>query len=122
MLSYAQRCAGTRGVSCLKPASFSRSSRAVHVRASADAKFDGYTPHVAAFFPGQGAQSVGMAKELVAEVPKAKEMFDKAKEILGYDLLQVRQQHTRATPGVGGLLPSAPGRSRHAMHPMPNAC
>ena len=31
-----------------------------------------------------------MAKELVAEVPKAKEMFDKAKEILGYDLLQVR--------------------------------
>lgn len=40
-------------------------------------------------FPGQGAQSVGMAVELVEEVPKAKELFDKASEILGYDLLDV---------------------------------
>ncbi len=31
-----------------------------------------------------------MAKDLVAEVPKAKELFDKASEILGYDLLKVR--------------------------------
>jgi [acyl-carrier-protein] S-malonyltransferase len=30
-----------------------------------------------------------MAKDLVAEVPAAKAMFDKASEILGYDLLQV---------------------------------
>ena len=59
------------------------------VRASADAKFDAYKPTVAAFFPGQGAQTVGMAKDLVAEVPKAKELFDKASEILGYDLLKV---------------------------------
>lgn len=32
---------------------------------------------------------VGMAKDLVAEVPAAKALFDKASEILGYDLLQV---------------------------------
>lgn len=38
------------------------------------------------FFPGQGAQSVGMCKELV-EVPKAKEMFETASDIVGYDLL-----------------------------------
>lgn len=40
-------------------------------------------------FPGQGAQTVGMAAELCAEVPAAKQLFDTASEILGYDLLQV---------------------------------
>ena len=42
-----------------------------------------------AFFPGQGAQTVGMSKDLVANVPAAKELFDKASAILGYDLLKV---------------------------------
>lgn len=40
-------------------------------------------------FPGQGAQSVGMAAELTAEVPAAKELFDRAAEQLGYDLLKL---------------------------------
>jgi [acyl-carrier-protein] S-malonyltransferase len=40
-------------------------------------------------FPGQGAQYVGMAGKLVAEVPKAKEMFQQASEVLGYDLLKL---------------------------------
>jgi [acyl-carrier-protein] S-malonyltransferase len=39
-------------------------------------------------FPGQGAQTVGMAKSLTAEVPSAKKLFDDASGILGYDLLQ----------------------------------
>ena len=39
-----------------------------------DTKFDGYTPKVAFFFPGQGAQTVGMAKDVVNDVPKAKEL------------------------------------------------
>jgi len=39
-------------------------------------------------FPGQGAQRVGMAKG-VAEHPKGKKLFEKAKEILGYDLLNI---------------------------------
>ncbi len=47
-------------------------------------------PTVAALFPGQGAQSVGMAKDLAASVPAAKALFDKASDILGYDLLKVR--------------------------------
>ena len=41
------------------------------------------------FFPGQGAQSVGMAGELCEECPAAKALFDEASEILGYDLLDV---------------------------------
>jgi [acyl-carrier-protein] S-malonyltransferase len=38
-------------------------------------------------FPGQGAQSVGMAGALCADLPEAKSLFDKASTILGYDLL-----------------------------------
>jgi len=40
----------------------------------------------ALLFPGQGAQHVGMGKRLIADYPKAKELFDQANEILGYDL------------------------------------
>lgn len=40
-------------------------------------------------FPGQGAQFVGMGKELYAELPSAKALFDKASEILGFDLKTV---------------------------------
>lgn len=39
-------------------------------------------------FPGQGAQTVGMAKAVCNELPAAKALFDKASEILGYDLLE----------------------------------
>lgn len=38
-------------------------------------------------FPGQGAQSVGMAAELCAEFPQARDRFAEASQILGYDLL-----------------------------------
>ncbi|QDU54662.1 ACP S-malonyltransferase [Aeoliella mucimassa] len=40
-------------------------------------------------FPGQGAQTVGMAAELCNEFAPARERFDQAKEILGYDLLDI---------------------------------
>lgn len=40
-------------------------------------------------FPGQGAQKVGMGKGLDAAFPEVKEMFAKAKDILGYDLLKL---------------------------------
>lgn len=59
-------------------------SAAVRRRASAGS--DGFSYKKAFFFPGQGAQSVGMCKDLV-EVPKAKEMFETASDIVGYDLL-----------------------------------
>jgi [acyl-carrier-protein] S-malonyltransferase len=40
-------------------------------------------------FPGQGAQTVGMGRQLVETTPAAKQVFERAAAILGYDLLQV---------------------------------
>lgn len=40
-------------------------------------------------FPGQGAQFVGMGKDLYEINPKAKELFDKANEILGYRITDI---------------------------------
>ncbi len=40
-------------------------------------------------FPGQGAQTVGMGRDLAANLPAAKALFDYASAILGYDLLEV---------------------------------
>jgi 3-oxoacyl-(acyl-carrier-protein) reductase/malonyl CoA-acyl carrier protein transacylase len=37
-------------------------------------------------FAGQGAQSVGMGRDLAAAWPECKALFDKANEVLGYDL------------------------------------
>jgi [acyl-carrier-protein] S-malonyltransferase len=41
---------------------------------------------IAFLFPGQGAQSVGMAKQLCETVPAARKLFDEAAQVLGYDL------------------------------------
>lgn len=40
-------------------------------------------------FPGQGAQHVGMGRQLVEQYPNARRLFDQAGEILGYDLAQI---------------------------------
>lgn len=44
---------------------------------------------IAFLFPGQGAQHIGMGAEATAELPAAKELFDRASEQLGYDLLNL---------------------------------
>ena len=40
-------------------------------------------------FPGQGAQFVGMGKDLYESNAKAKELFDKANEVLGYSITDI---------------------------------
>jgi [acyl-carrier-protein] S-malonyltransferase len=40
-------------------------------------------------FPGQGAQYVGMGRDLCAALPAARRLFDEASALLGYDLLDV---------------------------------
>lgn len=46
-------------------------------------------PSLAFLFPGQGAQAVGMAKDLCTQLPAARELFDRAQSVLGYDLLSL---------------------------------
>ena len=45
-------------------------------------------------FPGQGAQFVGMGKDLYESNLKAKELFDKANEILGYRITDIMFEGT----------------------------
>jgi [acyl-carrier-protein] S-malonyltransferase len=40
-------------------------------------------------FPGQGAQVVGMGKQIAQDLPAARALYDRAAEILGYDLADV---------------------------------
>ena len=40
-------------------------------------------------FPGQGAQTVGMGKVLCETLPAARQLFDEANTLLGYDLAAV---------------------------------
>ncbi|KAL8147991.1 hypothetical protein AgCh_005355 [Apium graveolens] len=71
---------------CLKPCkTFSKSRVFMSVN---DGLFHDYKPTSAFFFPGQGAQAVGMGME-AQKVPAAAELFTKASEILGFDLLDV---------------------------------
>lgn len=40
-------------------------------------------------FPGQGSQFLGMAKDLYESNPAAREMFDRANEILGFNITEI---------------------------------
>lgn len=40
-------------------------------------------------FPGQGAQAIGMGKQLAETLPAARALFDQANQILGYDLAKI---------------------------------
>jgi [acyl-carrier-protein] S-malonyltransferase len=44
---------------------------------------------IAFLFPGQGAQHVGMGRQLAESLPAARALFDRAGDILGYDLAKL---------------------------------
>lgn len=46
-------------------------------------------PQIAFLFPGQGAQHVGMGSDFIDAAPRARQRFDDAAKILGYDLAQL---------------------------------
>ena len=43
----------------------------------------------AVLFPGQGSQSVGMGRDFYDTIPECKALFDKANEVLGYDIADI---------------------------------
>lgn len=45
--------------------------------------------NIAAVYPGQGAQTVGMGKDLVEGFASCKALFDRAGEVLGFDLAKL---------------------------------
>ena len=45
-------------------------------------------------FPGQGAQFIGMGKDLYETNPQAKELFDEANRILGFDIVRIMFEGT----------------------------
>ena len=44
---------------------------------------------IAFLFPGQGAQTVGMGRQLYDTLPAARRLFDRANTLLGYDLAKL---------------------------------
>lgn len=49
----------------------------------------GHIAPLAFLFPGQGAQVVGMAVDLVDAYPEARAVFDEGREVLGFDILSL---------------------------------
>jgi [acyl-carrier-protein] S-malonyltransferase len=44
---------------------------------------------IAFLFPGQGAQTIGMGRQAAETLPAARQLYDRANEILGYDLARL---------------------------------
>ena len=44
---------------------------------------------IAFLFPGQGAQTVGMGRQAAETLPPARRLYDRAAEVLGYDLAKL---------------------------------
>jgi [acyl-carrier-protein] S-malonyltransferase len=51
-------------------------------------------------FPGQGSQYAGMGSDLVEQFPAAAEMYDRASEVLGYDMRELSFSDRRGELGL----------------------
>lgn len=47
---------------------------------------------VGVLFPGQGSQSVGMGVDAAAHSPHARDLFERASSVLGYDVLKLQRE------------------------------
>lgn len=47
---------------------------------------------IAVLFPGQGSQAVGMGVDVAASSPQARDLFERASSVLGYDLLELQRE------------------------------
>lgn len=62
----------------------------------------------AVIFPGQGAQAVGMGKELAETIPECRAIFDQANDVLGHDLATIcfdgpKEDVTRSSNAQPGI-------------------
>ncbi|MCB1918373.1 MAG: ACP S-malonyltransferase [Candidatus Competibacteraceae bacterium] len=48
--------------------------------------------HIMFIFPGQGSQYVGMGSDLIRDFPSARQLYEQANDILGYDLVKLCQE------------------------------
>jgi len=103
-----------------------------HQSASKSFRPEGVDPEETSIllFPGQGAQFVGMGREVVDDVPSTRNLFDSASNILGYDLLELclrgpldkldQTQHCQPAVVVSSL--AAVEKLRHQNEDAINSC
>eukprot|EP00055_Hartaetosiga_balthica_P014727 m.82689 g.82689 ORF g.82689 m.82689 type:complete len:358 (+) comp8672_c3_seq3:1214-2287(+) len=72
----------------MPPSTAAMSTATINTVTSPTPSLSSASESFAFLFPGQGAQTLGMTQDIF-DIPRVKEMFHKAQEILGYDIRQI---------------------------------